>query len=96
MVALTLDKIAVFYREQERFDEARSAGERAIAVRERFLADSLMRKADAQVSRGNRKEAAPLYSRAIAILDAHRAEHESAIKNIEKRIAVMNSLPGGK
>ena len=96
MVALTLDKITVFYREQERFDEARKAGERAIAVRERFLADGLMREGDAQASRGNRKDAAPFYERAIAILDAHRAEHESAIKDIEKRIAVMNRLPRGK
>ena len=96
MVALTLDKIAVFYREQSKYEEARKAGYRAIILRERFLAEGLMREADAWISRGVREEAAPLYERAIDILNSHPTDHESIRRDIEKRIGVMKSLPRRK
>ncbi len=96
MIALTLDKIAVFYREQENFDEAREAGERATVVREKFLAGGLRREADELVSRRRGKEAAPIYDLALAVLEAHHTEHETMIRDIEKRLENMKNPPRRK
>ena len=96
MVALTLDKIAVFYRAQEKFDEARIAGERATIVREKFLAGGLRREADELVSRGERKAAAPIYDRALSVLETHRDGNETMIRDIEKQIEKMKTPPRRK
>ena len=96
MVALTLDKLTVFYREQGKHEQAHQAEARAILVRERFLAGGLMREADGMVKRGKQAEAAPLYERALQVLHAHREDHETMRKDIEQRAANSKRKATGK
>ncbi len=85
MVALTLDKLAVFYRDQRKFAAAEDATERALIVRERFLAGALMREGDALVALGKTAEAGVLFERALATLAPHAEAHGEMRKGIEKR-----------
>ena len=96
MVAMTLDKLVVFYREQNKNEQAHEFEAEAIVVRESFLAGGLMREADALAKRGKRTEAAPLYERALAVLKPHGEEHEAMRKDIEKRAAALKRPGSGK
>jgi hypothetical protein len=71
-----LDKMAVFYRDQEREAEALAAVEEATAVRELFLANALSREAGVQLAAGKNAEAAGLYERAIEAVRCQRRECE--------------------
>src|SRR5262249_2326872 len=65
MVALTLDKMAVFYRAQDRWEEGTNAAEKANAARAIFLANGLGQEATARQAHGDKKEAARLFAQAL-------------------------------
>jgi tetratricopeptide (TPR) repeat protein len=86
MVAVTLDKIAVFYRMQEKWDQGTDAAEKAIALRAVFLANGLSQEATARQSHGDKKEAARLFGQALAALDESRPEHADLRKQLEQNL----------
>ena len=94
MVALTLDKLAVFYREQERFREALAAADQAIAIRALFLAKGLSQEATARQAQGEKREAEQLFRRALVVLDPSRPEQEKFRQQIESILAELTGKPG--
>jgi tetratricopeptide (TPR) repeat protein len=86
MVAVTLDKIAVFYRAQDRWDEGTEAAERANALRALFFANGLSQEATARQAHGDKKEAAKLFALALASLDESRPEHEELRKQLQQNL----------
>ena len=91
MVALTLDKMAVFYRAQERWEESVAAAERANAVRAVFLATGLSQEATARQAHGDKKEAARLFAQALAALDETRPEHAEFRKQLEGNLKELET-----
>jgi hypothetical protein len=89
MVALTLDKISVFYRDQKKWEEGLAAANEAIALRELFLGNGLAQEATALQAHGDRKEAEQMYRHALATLSPARAEHDELRKQLE---AILESL----
>ncbi len=75
MIALTLDKIEVFYREQKRWDEAEDAAGKAIAVRGLFLANALKHEAAEHLAHDDKPGCVQLLQRALDVLDESRSEH---------------------
>ena len=69
MVAIALEKMAVFYAAQKKWDQAREAGTRANAIRAYLLAEGLSVEASQRIDEGMMAEALPIYKRAIRILD---------------------------
>jgi tetratricopeptide (TPR) repeat protein len=90
MIALTLDKIAVFYREQKRWDEAEDSAWKAIAIRGLFLANGLNNEALQHLLRDDKPGAILMLQRALDVLDESRPEHaelrsqlRSALKELD-------------
>jgi tetratricopeptide (TPR) repeat protein len=69
MVATMLDKMAVFYAAQKKWDEARAATTRANAIRTFLLADGLSAEASQRIDEGKLEEALPIYEKAAKLLD---------------------------
>jgi tetratricopeptide (TPR) repeat protein len=86
MVAMTLDKIAVFYRAQDRWDEGNRAAEDAAALRELFLATGLSQDATARQGHGDKKTAAKLFAQALGVLDESRPEHDELRAQLQKNL----------
>jgi tetratricopeptide (TPR) repeat protein len=86
MVALTLDKIAVFYREQGRWEEGLEAAERANALRALFLANGLSQEASARQAHGDKNEAARLFAKALDVLLGDRAEYAELRQQLETNL----------
>jgi tetratricopeptide (TPR) repeat protein len=86
MVAMTLDKIAVFYRKQERWEDGTRAAEDANALRELFLANGLSQEATARQAHGDKKSAAKLFAQALGVLDESRPEHTDLRAQLEKNL----------
>ncbi len=86
MVALTYDKMAVFYRAQDRWEEATDAADRANAIRALFLAAGLSSEATARQAHGDKKEAARLFAQALNALDESRPEHTELRKQLEDNL----------
>jgi len=91
MVAIALDKIAVFYATQKKWEQAREATARANAIRAYILADGLSSEASQRIDEGKLAEAVPIYQRALKILepsnpiyDEQRATLEGMEKELEK------------
>jgi tetratricopeptide (TPR) repeat protein len=91
MVAIALDKVAVFYAAQKKWDQARDATTRANAIRAFLLADGLSVEASQRIDEGKLAEALPIYLRGLAILDppnpiydSERADLDNMRKEIEK------------
>ena len=57
MVAVTLDKMVVFYRQEGKPDKAKEALERSIAIRARFLAVGLSHQAADEIGEGSLEQA---------------------------------------
>ncbi len=68
MVAVTLDKLVVFYVKKGQPEKAREALARSVAIRAHFLAVGLSLQAEDAISVGHREQAKALYSRALAAL----------------------------
>jgi tetratricopeptide (TPR) repeat protein len=87
MVALTLDKIAVFYRAQDRWEEGTDAAERANALRALFFANGLSQEATARQAHGDKKDAARMFAQALEALDETRPEHADLRKQLDQNLA---------
>jgi len=55
MVAVALDKVATFYADQKKFDQAKEAQDRGNAIRAHFLATGLSVAATEQTAEGNKR-----------------------------------------
>jgi tetratricopeptide (TPR) repeat protein len=86
MVAMTLDKMAVFYRAQERWEEGTDAAEKGNAMRAIFLATGLSQEATARQAHGDKKAAARLFAQALSSLDESRPEHADLRKQLEQNL----------
>jgi tetratricopeptide (TPR) repeat protein len=93
MVAIALDKMAVFYAAQKKWDQARDDITRANAIRAYLLAEGLSVEASQRIDEGVLSESLPIYKRAIKILDPpneiydeQRATLENMRKEVEKAI----------
>jgi tetratricopeptide (TPR) repeat protein len=93
MVAFALDKIAVFYATQKKWEQAREATTKANAIRAFVLADGLSNEASQRIDEGKLAEAIPIYQRALKVLDPpnpiydeQRALIEAMDKEIEKTV----------
>jgi tetratricopeptide (TPR) repeat protein len=84
MVAVTLDKVAVFYRAQDRWREGTTAADQANALRGLFLSSGLSQEAAIREDHGDKKEAVRLYRQALSVLDPTRSEHTALRQEIEK------------
>jgi tetratricopeptide (TPR) repeat protein len=67
MVALTLDKMAVFYIEQKRFEDADSVASRALSIRAHAVIDSSQRAARTLAGQRKVDEAVDLYERTLRV-----------------------------
>ena len=76
MIADTEEKIAVFYREQKKWDEGTEAAGNAIALRAMVSAVGLSTEATAWLAHGDKAHAVELYRKALGILDPNRKSHE--------------------
>ena len=65
MVALTLEKMAEFYLEQERTEEAACAADRALDLRQRAMTVSLLQVGKVALRYGAVREAESAYRRAV-------------------------------
>ena len=91
MVAIALDKIAVFYANRKKWEQAREATTRANAIRAYILADGLSGEASQRIDEGKLAEALPIYQRALKTLDIpnpiydeQRTTLEGMAKELEK------------
>jgi tetratricopeptide (TPR) repeat protein len=91
MIALTLDKMAAFYRVQKKEDQARESIEKAISIRQSFLATSLWNEAAERKIRGQKDEAMAMLERARGVIDPSRPEQADLGRLIEKDIAELNA-----
>jgi tetratricopeptide (TPR) repeat protein len=102
MVAMTLDKLAVFYREQGRAEESAAAMTRSNAIRALFFAEGVAEEAYALMQRGAKAEAARRYRKALAALDPAEKSHEELRAQIEMNwkalagAAPKKAAPGAK
>ena len=90
LLALAYDKMAIFYAEQKKFVESKSASEHANAIRAHFLGIGLAQEATEQQAEGNLAETKALYRRLIGVLDPPnpvyddlRTASESILKSMD-------------
>ena len=93
MVALTLDKIAVFYRETKRWDLGTENAEKALALRAIFLANGLAIEATARAGHDDTNEARKYLKAAMAVLDESRPEHQKGIEKLRKMLEELDAGP---
>jgi tetratricopeptide (TPR) repeat protein len=86
MVAVTLDKLVVFYVKKGEPEMARDALARSVAIRARFLADGLSIQAADAISENHPDEARALYNRALVALGPPEAGNRESIETIRKAI----------
>jgi hypothetical protein len=87
MVAVTLDKLVVFYVKKGEPDKARAALARSVAIRARFLAVGLSLQAEDAMSEKHPEQAKTLYNRALAALGPPGTENQESIAEIKKALA---------
>ncbi len=91
MIALTLDKIAGFYRAQERWEEGAQAAARAISIRQMFLANAFKNEAAEAIAHKNAKEAERRLRQALAELDESRADQDKLRQQIEENLKALEA-----
>ena len=91
MVALTLDKVAVFYRAQDRWPDGTDAADKANALRQLFLSSGLAQEATLREAHGDNKDAVRLYFQALGVLDESRPEHAALRQEIEKNLRELGA-----
>ncbi len=89
MVATTLDKLALLYREQNKLVEGQQAADSAMAYRTHFHAAGLVKEAGYLMAKSKPQEARVLYKQALALLDAKRSEYAELIKQVKEKLAGM-------
>lgn len=96
MIAETDEKIAVFYREQQKWEQGTEAAENAIALRELVTAISLSTEATAWLGRGNKDRAVELYHKAQTFLDSNRKDHDGLREQITRILDGLEPPPPPK
>ena len=86
MVAVTLDKLVVFYVRYREPEKARDALARSVAIRARFLADGLSIQAADAISEQHPEQAKALYNRALVALGPPGPANEEMIAEIRKAL----------
>ncbi|HLW77070.1 MAG TPA: tetratricopeptide repeat protein [Bryobacteraceae bacterium] len=87
MVALVLDKLVAFYREQEKWEQADAAEAGALAIRGYELAQALRHEAVFELSQKKMDETVALLKRALAALDASRPDLAPGHQKMRDEIA---------
>jgi tetratricopeptide (TPR) repeat protein len=90
MIADTNEKIAVFYREQHKWDEGTEAAANAIALRALVSAAGLSTEATQWIAHGDKAHAIELYRKALATLDPNRKDHDGLRGQIEHILADLD------
>lgn len=93
MVAVTLDKLVVFYVRYGEPEKAREALARSVAIRAHFLAVGLSLQAQDAISENHQDQAKALYNRALAALGTSSPASEQTIAEIRKALAGVQSSP---
>jgi tetratricopeptide (TPR) repeat protein len=93
MVAVTLDKLVVFYVKKGEPDMARDALARSVAIRARFLADGLSVQAADAISENHPEEARGLYNRALVALGPPDARNRESIDAMQKALSGIATKP---
>jgi tetratricopeptide (TPR) repeat protein len=99
MVAATLDKMAVFYGDQKKWDQSRAAETRANAIRAYLLAEGFSVEASQRIDEGVMAEAIPIYKRAIKILDPPNVvydEERASLENMQKELEKVINKPASR
>ena len=86
MVALTLDKMAVFYRAQERWEDAAAAIVRSNVIRALFLAAGFNQEAAFRLLRDDKKAAVRLFQKALNALDRTVSDHDELRLQVETNL----------
>jgi hypothetical protein len=86
MVAVTLDKLVVFYIKKGEPDKAREALARSVAIRANFLAVGLSLQAQDAISENHREQGKALYNRALVALGPPGPGNEESIAEIRKAL----------
>jgi hypothetical protein len=91
MVAVALEKLAVFYSAQKKGAEVREILERSSAIRTRFLAMGISQQATQAFAEKHPDQAAAFYRRGLAVMDPPdpinddlRGEFTGMIKELDK------------
>jgi tetratricopeptide (TPR) repeat protein len=90
MIAETDEKIALFYRDQKKWDEGTTAAANAIALRALVSATGLSVEATAWIVHGDKAHAIELYKKALTILDPKRQDHDGLRGQIEHVLAELD------
>jgi tetratricopeptide (TPR) repeat protein len=90
MIAETDEKIAVFYREQQKWDEGTEAASNAIALRALVSAAGLSTEATAWIAHGDKAHGIEFYKKALATLDPNRKDHDGLRGQIEHVLAELD------
>ena len=90
MIADTDEKIALFYREQKKWDEGTAAAADAIALRAMVSAVGLSTEATAWITHGDKAHAIELYRKALTLLDPNRKDHDGLRDQIEHVMAELD------
>jgi tetratricopeptide (TPR) repeat protein len=90
VIAMTLDKVATFYADQKKFDQAKEASDRATAIRTHFLATGLTMQATEQLAEGNKADALALYQRALKAMDPPNPLYEEMRSDTENIVKSMS------
>jgi Tfp pilus assembly protein PilF len=90
MVAVTLDKLVVFYIKDGQPEKAREALARSVAIRAHFLAVGLSLEAQDSISVGQQAQAKALYNRALAALGPPGSANDESIAEIRKALGEIH------
>ena len=93
MIAETDEKIAVFYREQGKWEEGTNAASAAIALRALVSAAGLSTEATAWIAHGDKQHAIDIYKKAVATLDPDRREHDGLREQLKQILLQYESAP---
>jgi tetratricopeptide (TPR) repeat protein len=90
MIAETDEKIAVFYREQKKWDEGTEAAANAIALRALVSAAGLSTEATQWLAHGDKAHGIEYYRKALATLDPNRKDHDGLRAQLEHVLADLD------
>ncbi len=90
MIADTDEKIAVFYREQQKWEQGTEAAANAIALRALVSAAGLSTEATAWIAHGDKQHGVEYYRKALAVLDPNRKDHDGLRGQIEHILADLD------
>jgi tetratricopeptide (TPR) repeat protein len=90
MIAETDEKIAVFYRAQQKWDDGTEAAANAIALRALVSAAGLSTEATQWLAHGDKAHGIEFYRKALATLDPNRKDHDGLRAQLEHVLAELD------